>query len=534
MKTVHEKVIQVCGGLFHSHVLVESGKVFSMGSGVSNQLGLEDITKTNLPCLINPKAFNNEKIIQICVGSNLSMALSQNGNVYTWGRNSWSLTKTRGQPTCSIPQKIDSSFFMNEQVRYVTAEDNNSFFVVTKSNKVFSWGKGTFGRLGLGNNNDQLVPQLVDSKTYNDEKVVKICSSSFCTMLLTEDGNVFSCGRNDKRLLCSEHNNHVNTFRLIQPKRFRNEKVKDFKVGAVLLVLTESGALLIDFFFDNLGLTDTNIKRVAHTFVGISSSNPSLTATKSENEPGLIKPSYLNNGKIVKMHCKVNHNYITISSGKIYCWGLNKDGQLGLGHNKNLGKMTEMNMQHFNNEKVISINTNSEYNENFDNCGYSFAITQTGKLFTWGSNGFGQLGLGHNIKSINTPQQCYSEVFGVVPNSKTYKNTSFEDVKIEFHDDSLEVYSDDYCKFNQSFNELYKEVSHIETDMDVLNYDSELEEENQHPNIKQMIQQMKKKQDLFYTYYDVFKNVFPAMSSKDKVQIKKCDRMKQKFKRILK
>jgi len=445
MKTVHEKVIQVCGGLFHSNVLVESGKVFSMGSDVSNQLGLEGKEKTDLPCLINPKAFNNERIIQICIGSNISMALSQNGNVYTWGRDSWSFTISYCQSTCSMPKKMDSNLFMNEQVRYISAEDKDLYFVVTKSNKVFSWGKGTFGRLGLGNNNDQLVPQLVDSKTYNDEKVVKICFSSLYTMLLTENGNVFSCGRNNGGQLCSEHNNDINTFQLIQPKRFRNEKVKDVEVTKIFLfVLTKSGVLFLDFFCSNLGLTDTNTNNVAHVFIDNFSSNLGLTARNNENVGHLCVPKYLEDDKVIKMCCKDSHSFVVTSSGKIYCWGNNVNGQLGLGHNKNVSHPKEMNMLHFNGEKVISIDTNTKDDDNFKNYGYSYAITQTGKLFTWGSNGFGQLGLGHNTKSINTPQPCYSRGFGIVPNNKTYKNTSFEDVKIEFHNDSPNVHSDDW------------------------------------------------------------------------------------------
>ena len=84
---------------------------------------------------------------------------------------------------------------------------------------------------------------------------------------------------------------------------------------------------------------------------------------------------------------------------------------------------------YFKGETVVSLS--GSWNS-WNSCGHSFGITRTGKLFTWGYNNEGQLGLNNNNKSVNIPNACYSDIFGVFQNDKMYKNDSFEDVDIKF------------------------------------------------------------------------------------------------------
>ena len=114
----------------------------------------------------------------------------------------------------------------------------------------------------------------------------------------------------------------------------------------------------------------------------------------------------------------------------IYSSGNNSHGQLGLGHSNEVSIPTEMNLQqqHFKGGTIVSVSCS--WNISY---GHSFGITQTGKLFTWGYNENGQLGLNHKT-SVNAPHPCNSDIFGVniQENDKMYKNEYFEDVKTDF------------------------------------------------------------------------------------------------------
>ena len=83
-----------------------------------------------------------------------------------------------------------------------------------------------------------------------------------------------------------------------------------------------------------------------------------------------------------------NHTLALDSTGAVWAWGYNNYAQCGNGTTTNVQVPTKIAQSYFNNERVEAIWAfGNEY-------GYNFAYTSTGKLFAWGSNNYGQLGLG--------------------------------------------------------------------------------------------------------------------------------------------
>ena len=93
---------------------------------------------------------------------------------------------------------------------------------------------------------------------------------------------------------------------------------------------------------------------------------------------------------IKQISCGWYHDAILTKSGKIFFWGRNNFGQLGLGNNENQNTPQELNLPN-----IASIH-----------CGenHTIALTKYGKIFIWGYNFYGQLGLGNN-QNKNTPQE---------------------------------------------------------------------------------------------------------------------------------
>jgi hypothetical protein len=94
--------------------------------------------------------------------------------------------------------------------------------------------------------------------------------------------------------------------------------------------------------------------------------------------------------KIIK--CGANHTLVLTSSGEVYAWGKNSDGEIGNGCYKD--QLTPIKLNDFNDEKVVMIS-----------CGgwHSMALTESGRVFSWGYNSIGQLGQGNTINS-NIPE----------------------------------------------------------------------------------------------------------------------------------
>ena len=66
--------------------------------------------------------------------------------------------------------------------------------ILTESNQIYVWGKNDWGKLGLGSNNDQTKPTLLELNLASKIKLIKCGSNT--TMVITECGECYVCGKN--------------------------------------------------------------------------------------------------------------------------------------------------------------------------------------------------------------------------------------------------------------------------------------------------------------------------------------------------
>ena len=91
--------------------------------------------------------------------------------------------------------------------------------------------------------------------------------------------------------------------------------------------------------------------------------------------------------------------YALDTNGELWAWGYNGYGQLGQNNTTNLTRPTKINKTtYFNGNKIDAFWTAG--------AGYAFcfALDVTGKLYTWGYNGYGVLGQG-NTTNLSVPTQ---------------------------------------------------------------------------------------------------------------------------------
>jgi len=96
----------------------------------------------------------------------------------------------------------------------------------------------------------------------------------------------------------------------------------------------------------------------------------------------------------VQIACGVEHSIALSNTGEIYSWGSNAEGQLGLGNKVDFAL------------KPTKIPYLDAIPITFIACGayHTIAISKSGVVFAWGRNTFGQLGLSDTV-SRNLPCQ---------------------------------------------------------------------------------------------------------------------------------
>ena len=172
--------------------------IFGQGNNVNGQLGIGNYISTDIPIRVNQ--LKKIKITQIACGVGHVLALTNNNLIYSWGRfykqeNKKEKSSTSGD--YSSPQLIES--LSNESIIKISAGNNHSM-AITELGELYTWGEGIYGQLGHGVNNNEQYPKKVEYFT-NKFKIIDCAGGAAHTIALTEEGYIFGWGQNDKNQL---------------------------------------------------------------------------------------------------------------------------------------------------------------------------------------------------------------------------------------------------------------------------------------------------------------------------------------------
>ncbi|KAF5898054.1 putative E3 ubiquitin-protein ligase HERC4, partial [Clarias magur] len=129
-------------------------------------------------------------VIQVACGNQHFMALTNDGQLFTWGQNtSGQLGLGKGEPSSPSPRHLKS--LCGIPLAQISAGGDHSF-VLSLSGAVFSWGRNGAGQLGLGHNEDIYIPTCLSTLT--QKKTVSISCGEEHTATLSKGGTVFTFG----------------------------------------------------------------------------------------------------------------------------------------------------------------------------------------------------------------------------------------------------------------------------------------------------------------------------------------------------
>uniref|UniRef100_A0A4W5NHX3 HECT and RLD domain containing E3 ubiquitin protein ligase 3 n=1 Tax=Hucho hucho TaxID=62062 RepID=A0A4W5NHX3_9TELE len=274
-----------CGGR-HSLFLLRDGRVYTCGSNRCGQLGHDK--PGDSPELV--VALDTQKIGVVSCGQAHSMALNEQGQVFAWGAGGGGqLGLGTAEETVPIPSLTANARLMLD-------------------GQLFTWGQNSSGQLGLGKGEPStLSPQPL--KSLSGIPLAQITAGGDHSFALSLSGAVFGWGKNSAGQLGL--NDKQDRSVPCHIKFLRSQKVVYISCGDEhTAALTKDGGL---FTFGD-------------------GSRGQLGHDSTNNEPLPRQVQELMGSEVSQIACGRHHTLAFVpSSGLVYAFGCNTNGQLGTG-----------------------------------------------------------------------------------------------------------------------------------------------------------------------------------------------------------
>jgi alpha-tubulin suppressor-like RCC1 family protein len=293
-----------------------------------------------------------DKVKTIASGRSHSIALMKNNEIYSWGSGFFGQLGLGHTEDVSVATKMD--FIFPALIETVVCGVNHTFALLCNS-EVFCWGKNGHGQLGLGDRKNRLVP----TKLTFTAPVKSLSCGGYHTFAFLKNGDIFCWGCNEEGQLGLDHRERVSL-----PTKFEFQfpaRIKSLVCGWLHTVAHLINGEIFSWGSDYYGQ------------LGLGGGGGTKSIPMKIEFPTQVK----------YVVCGTEHTVVQLTTNELYCWGQNDYGQLGVGDRK---------------DKYVPIRLTFKFPAQVKQlvCGsqHTLALLQTGDVFSWGYNNYGQLGQG--------------------------------------------------------------------------------------------------------------------------------------------
>ncbi|KAK2872403.1 hypothetical protein Q8A67_022300 [Cirrhinus molitorella] len=338
--------------------------VYVWGSNSSHQLAEGTLEKILQPKLA--QGFNDAQMIE--AGQYCTFSVSADGAVKACGKGSYGRLGLGDSNNQSMPKKLVLE--PPRTMRKVSSSKGSDghTLAVTAEGEVFSWGDGDYGKLGHGNSATQKYPKIIQGPLLG--KVVVCVSAGYRhSAAVTNDGELYTWGEGDFGRLghSDSHSRNVPTL------------VKDISgVGQVACGSSHTIAVAQD-------------GRIVWSFGGGDNGKLGHGDTNRVYRPKVIEALH---GFIIRKVCAGSQSSLALTSaGQVFAWGCGSC--LGCGSSETTSLRPRL-IEELSITKIIDIS-----------CGDShcLALSHENEVFAWGNNAMGQCGQGHTSTPVTKPKK---------------------------------------------------------------------------------------------------------------------------------
>ncbi|KAI5642407.1 regulator of chromosome condensation (RCC1) repeat domain-containing protein [Phthorimaea operculella] len=191
-----ERVVGIACGSAHSACITARGHLYTWGMGEYGRLGHGDDNTQLLPRMV--EALAPFRVIQVACGSRdaQTLALTACGKVFSWGDGDFgklgSFLGRGGSDGCAVPMNIERL----NTLGVIQVECGAQFsLALTRDGEVWTWGKGDYFRLGHGCDAHVRRPTIVEA--LRGRRVVHVAVGALHCLAVTSDHQVWAWGDND-------------------------------------------------------------------------------------------------------------------------------------------------------------------------------------------------------------------------------------------------------------------------------------------------------------------------------------------------
>jgi alpha-tubulin suppressor-like RCC1 family protein len=341
-------------------------RLYAFGANGVGQLGLNNTTNTNSPVQIGSLA-NWYDIGNFSVPT---LAINTAGQLFAWGNTlSGALGLNQTSTAVSSPTQVGSLTNWSQiSVGY------GSSAAIKTDGTLWTWGGGSHGRLGDGQAQNRSSPVQIGSGT----DWSKVTTSLGNTFAIKTNGTLWGWGSNAYGALGTNNTGNVSS---------------PVQIGALTTwssVRTSRNNSLVGCANVFAIKTDGTLwawGRNTSNNYGMVASNPGNNTSSPVQIGALTDWRTVSPGSY---HCLA-----VKTDGTLWCWGRNVDGQLGLNN-------TYSSVSPLTSPKQIGALTDWWISSAGSSA--SAALRTNGTLWTWGTNGSGNLGL-NDYASRSSPSQ---------------------------------------------------------------------------------------------------------------------------------
>ncbi|KAK2888184.1 probable E3 ubiquitin-protein ligase HERC1 isoform X2 [Channa argus] len=338
--------------------------VYVWGSNSSHQLAEGTLEKILLPKLT--QGFSDAQMIE--AGQYCTFSVSADGSVKACGKGSYGRLGLGDSNNQSMPKKLVLEPHRNMKKVSSSKGSDGHTLAITVEGEVFSWGDGEYGKLGHGNNATQKYPKIIQGPLSG--KVVVCVSAGYRhSAAVTNDGELYTWGEGDFGRLGHSDSQSRNIPTL----------VKDISgVGQVSCGSSHTIAVAQD-------------GRTVWSFGGGDNGKLGHGDTNRVYRPKVIEALH---GFLIRKVCAGSQSSLALTSaGQVFAWGCGSC--LGCGSSETTSLRPRF-IDDLSITKIIDIS-----------CGDShcLALSHENEVYAWGNNTMGQCGQGHTSTPITKPKK---------------------------------------------------------------------------------------------------------------------------------